>query len=428
MNNSNTTLHPPWLNIARAAWLVIASLCVLLGIIGTIQFASAPLPDCTDPGQVAAACGPWALTRQDLGILNALGFSSELVIALIAFQSIFPKVCFALVGLIIFWKKSDDWMALLLSLMLIGFVLEGATEVGALTPLAFFLYQIITVIFLLLPFIFPNGQFVPRWVKWLALPAIALSVVAFSLPNVGIVASDQVYILILMGSFGLWFLVAGYSAVYRYRRVSNAVERQQTKWVVAGILGTFLLFVPYTIIGIWFPPSQPSRERLAVYFFFFVPVYYVSYLFMPVAVMISILRYRLWDIDLLIRRTVSYALIVALLLVVYFGSVVLLQRVFAGIIGESTEIITVLSTLAIAALFVPLRNKIQDAIDKRFNRKKYNAQQVMEKFAQTVRDETDIDKLTAELVNVVNETMQPKSVTLWLKRGDGETGRQGYNK
>ena len=416
MNNSNTILHPPWLNIARALWLIAAGLCVVIAVIGTIQFMNSPLPDCTTPEQATTACGPWILTRQDSGMLNAMGISPELIAALFAFQSTFPKAIFLAVGLLIFWKKSDDWMALLLSFMLVGFVIEGVTEVGTLTPFALFLYQIITVIFGLLPFIFPNGRFVPRWMVWLALPVVVAQVVVVNLPSFGIATSDQVYILSLMGAFGVWFLLAGYSAVYRYRRVSNAVERQQTKWVVAGILGTFLLFIPFTIIGIWFPPSQPSRERLAFYFFFFVPVYYVAYLFMPVATMISILRYRLWDIDLLIRRTVSYALIVALLAIVYFGSVILLQRVFAGIIGESTEIITVLSTLAIAALFVPLRNKIQDAIDKRFNRKKYNAQQVMEKFAQTVRDETDIDKLTAELVNVVQETMQPKSVSLWLKK------------
>jgi hypothetical protein len=137
---------------------------------------------------------------------------------------------------------------------------------------------------------------------------------------------------------------------------------------------------------------------------------------LPICVAISILRYRLWDIDLLVRRTVTYAIVVGCLLVVYFASVILLQRIFVGIAGEQPEFITVLSTLAIAALFVPLRNRIQDAIDKRFNRNKYDAQQVLEHFAERVRDETDLDKLTTELVHVVQETMQPKSVSLWLKK------------
>jgi hypothetical protein len=113
---------------------------------------------------------------------------------------------------------------------------------------------------------------------------------------------------------------------------------------------------------------------------------------------------------------VTYAIVVTLLLAVYFGSVILLQQFFANITGARSEVITVLSTLAIAALFIPLRNRVQSAIDKRFNRKKYNAQLVLQNFALTVRDETDLEKLSAELLNVVNETMQPKSVSLWLKQ------------
>ena len=420
MNDSNTTLQPPWLNLARGAWLLTASLCVVIAVAGTVQFVNSPLPDCSSAEAVPNACGPWVVTRQDLALAQELGVSANLLVAAIGFQSIFPKVCFALVALIIFWRKSDDWIALLLSFMLIGFVIEGVTEVGVLTPPARVLYALITFIYGLLPFVFPSGQFVPPRVKWIALLVSALGVLAVYLPYLGVNTGEQTYFAAILATFAVWFVLAGYSAIYRYVRVSTPRERQQTKWVVAGILGTFLLFIPFTIIGVFFPPSQPSRERLAFYFFVFVPTYYVAYLFMPLAIMVAILRYRLWDIDLLIRRTVTYALIVALLATVYFGSVIVLQRIFAGIVNDNNSFVTVLSTLAIAALFVPLRNRIQNEIDKRFNRKKYDAQQVMEKFSRTVRDETDIDKLTNELVGVVQETMQPKSVSLWLKNEPGE--------
>ena len=137
---------------------------------------------------------------------------------------------------------------------------------------------------------------------------------------------------------------------------------------------------------------------------------------MPIAVGFALFRYRLYDIDLIIRRTLTYGLLTAMLLGVFAVSVIVLQQVFALVTGiRQNEIVTVLSTLTIAALFVPLRNKLQEWIDRRFNRKKYDAQKVLADFAQTVRDETDLEKLTERLLQVVDETMQPKSVSLWLR-------------
>jgi hypothetical protein len=210
----------------------------------------------------------------------------------------------------------------------------------------------------------------------------------------------------LLGLFGLMipiaFIVILVCQIYRYFRVSTPVEKQQTKWFLFG-LAIIVLSFPFDP---WIQAS-PYQEELD----------YVGLVFVPLAVGIAILKYRLWDIDLIIRRTLTYALVTGLLLLVFFGSVVVLQQVFAGITGSGqSEIVTVLSTLAIAALFVPLRNWIQNAIDKRFNRKKYDAQQVLNDFANTVRDETDLEKLAARLMQVVDETMQPKSVSVWLKR------------
>jgi hypothetical protein len=135
----------------------------------------------------------------------------------------------------------------------------------------------------------------------------------------------------------------------------------------------------------------------------------------PIALAISILRYRLWDIDILIRKTLVYSVLTGLLALTYFGSVVILQGLFTAVTGQQSAVVVVLSTLAIAALFNPLRNRVQDFIDRRFYRKKYDAAKVIAEFAATCRDETDLDKLTARLVEVVDETMQPESVGLWLK-------------
>ncbi|MCI0354590.1 MAG: hypothetical protein L0099_06065, partial [Acidobacteria bacterium] len=142
----------------------------------------------------------------------------------------------------------------------------------------------------------------------------------------------------------------------------------------------------------------------------------VNNLFIAVSITFSVLRYRLWDIDLIIRRTLIYSMLTGALALVYFGSVVLLQWIFASLTGQQqNEFVTVLSTLAIVVLVLPLRRRVQDFVDRRFYRKKYNAQKVLAEFAATCRDETDLDILTTRLVEVGNETMQPESISLWLK-------------
>jgi hypothetical protein len=207
--------------------------------------------------------------------------------------------------------------------------------------------------------------------------------------------------------------------IYRYRRVSNAVQRQQTKWVVYGSLlglGTYMAVLLFLDAASTQPDSIGLLPIIAIG-----TALSLALALVPISLAIAILRARLWDIDLLIRRTLVYGALTALLAGAYLGAVVALQALFVAVSGTArSQLVTVLSTLAIAALFVPLRARLQRFIDRRFYRRKYDAARTLAEFSASLRDEVDLEQLSGRLVRVVDETMQPAQVSLWLGgRGSG---------
>ena len=161
---------------------------------------------------------------------------------------------------------------------------------------------------------------------------------------------------------------------------------------------------------------NPGNNLFAVFFFL------ISGLFPPLTIGVAVLRYRLWDIDIVIRRTLVYSILTVILTLIYFDSVMMLQGLLTAAGGrqlglsavEDMPVVTVISTLLIAALFTPLRRRIQIYIDRRFYRQKYDAEKVLAALSATMRDETDLDRLTISIVGVVEETMQPLHVSVWL--------------
>ena len=205
---------------------------------------------------------------------------------------------------------------------------------------------------------------------------------------------------------GILGLLAVASLFLRLRRARGA-EREQVKWLAYAasvvVIGAILTYVvPEARDARWV--GQVGLVLLAV-----------GFVGIPIAIGIAILKYRLYDINLLINRTLVYGTLTTTLVALYFGGIVLLQRAFVALTGEQSTIAVVVSTLVIAALFNPLRRRIQSFIDRRFYRRKVDARKTLEAFSAKLRDDTDIDALSDALVGVVRETMQPAHVSLWLR-------------
>jgi hypothetical protein len=211
--------------------------------------------------------------------------------------------------------------------------------------------------------------------------------------------------------FVLSSLVSLVSLVLRFRR-SRREERQQIKWVAyaAAIIAAYLLVD--SIFGEALDPISPILSAI-----FFGSLW--------VAIGVAILKYRLYNIDLLINRTLVYGALTAILAAVYFGGIVVLQRLFVVLTGGKSTLAVVASTLVIAALFNPLRRRIQSFIDRRFYRRKYDVTKTLETFSAKLREETDLDALSDDLVGVVRETMQPAHVSLWLRPDSPPRGSEG---
>jgi hypothetical protein len=226
----------------------------------------------------------------------------------------------------------------------------------------------------------------------------------------------------------LGWLLAGLGAqLYRYRRVSTPAQRQQTKWVVFGFVAMCLGLVGVTVPLLSPALRRPGSERM-LYELAVRPAATCALLLLPLSVGVALLRSRLFEVDILINRTLVYGLLTALLGLIYVGSVVLLQAIFRAFAGQGSSVAVVASTLAIVALFAPLRQRLQNAIDRRFYRRKYNAAQTLAAFSATLRDEVDLRTLSDRLLLVVVETMQPAHVSLWLRgseQGAGVDGQPG---
>jgi hypothetical protein len=386
------------------AWFIVISGCLLLSGVIVMAFArrGIPIPDAPDSE-------PWFS-----GLFNALGTLSLLATG--GYLTLkMPRNNLA-------WLMLLAGLGYALHLFAVGYTYISylvAPEPLALTKFMFILAPIGWALCLpsipMIILLFPAGRLPsPRWRftfwVWAGIVIVMSSLYwqtaegAFTpFPNPfwreGPLSQAILFIVV-----AAWFSFIGLSvlalvsAVVRGRR-AQGLERQQYKWLIfAGFwTAALLIWGNYNSGTVW------AYAAKAMYF-----------AAIPLAIAVAVARYRLWDLDLVVRRTTQYALLTVILALVYFGSIVLLERLLLPLTGES-DIAVVLSTLLIAALFLPLRRRVQGIIDQRFFGRKYDAEKVLQQFAATARDETNLDALTAELLRVIQETMQPEHVSVWLR-------------
>lgn len=422
--NSTATLKPsPWLGIARIGWITITTLTLALFLAG-IPSGYTQL-----------------IQTADQRSLDQLGFSASTYAVYVLALTSLLVLSHSLIAGLIFWRRKGDWMALLVAYALVAN--------GAVIPLSlmsatddFVLYQQILIGVVIsiglissisLLYLFPNGRFVPSWTRPLAVLWIVMVISAIFLPNSPLSITTWPLIMqILM--LVIWSGTGVYAQLFRYFNVSSPLQRQQAKWALFGlsaaVLAPFAYFLPFVIVPSLSGPVVPNLlyRRVGASFFtvsFLVRISGLSLstmalLIFPVSFAIAVLRYRLWDIDILIRRTLIYLSLTASLVLIYFSSVVFFQVLLRTITGESSPLAVVISTLAIAALFNPLRRRLQNQIDRQFYRRKYDAEQTLAEFSATLRDEVDLNALSEDLVEVVRRTMQPKKAFLWLRPQEGK--------
>ena len=407
-----------WIRLARGVW-VILTLLYLTIFIAAFPFGYAGNQSICEGND----CLVSELTLEEVQTLEGLGISHQFYAGFLAASEVL-LLTWAGLGIFIFLRRSDEWISLLVSLGLIAIGINGlsdnvnllAIQTPAFTPVYYTLGAIGSASLILFIFIFPDGRFAPSWTRYVAIPLVVVSLadplLAFIVPPLENAPGTIVSLAVLL----MGIVIGTIAQIQRFRNYSNLVQRQQTKWVIFGFLSLMLVALIWSVAVELNPPS-PGPGRL--YFnLIALPILLLLLLGLPITITLSILRYRLFDIDIIIKRTLVYGAQTIVIISIYFVTVIVLQNVLRKVTGQDTSLAIVASTLLIAALFNPLRHRIQTAVNRRFFRGDYDAALALASFGESVRHEVDLEHMKSALISTIEDTMQPSTVSLWLR----ETG------
>lgn len=410
-----TSARGGWLALARVLWAVVTlfELTMFGSSLGP-TFALFTRP-CVAQGD--SACPTGQLPLADWRAIQAHGATPQTYAAFALSVVVVTSLIFFVVGLLIAWRKWGDLMGLFVSATLITFGSTGmsdtltngygASSSGALEAVQGAIVLLSYPALATFMLTFPTGKFTPRWTALI----IPLWIIQFGLFVAGMPTA------VLLVSVAITWGSCIAVQVYRYRRVYTPTQRQQTKWVVFSLaiavpVGVVSNALPALWPGLNTPGSLYRLSGVVQLLFFWTPI--------SLGVGIAILRSRLYDIDLLINRALVYGLLTAILASLYAGGVIGGQRLISALTGASANapqspLSIVLTTLLVAALFQPLRHRLQAMIDRRFFRRKYDATRAVAAFSSMLRSEVNLPDLTNQLLGIVDDTMQPEHVSLWLR-------------
>lgn len=363
--------------------------------------------------QIAAQHQPWI---QQTGIPSAV----YVVIATLAEISVF--VVFGTVAVLLYSRKRHDMDAVFVAVMLAntGAVILRYTDPMewlpvALRDIAMLTTALATASAVSFVIVFPRTRYMPRLMRWSAYAwcvtiALWYGVQRFSV-NYSFPMRYVPPLLMLIGIGGSLLF-----QIYRYTRLADGIQRQQAKWVVYGTAAAALGFLLYQIAVPIFLPSvlQVGLPRL-IYVFVALPFVAVAMTMMPLSIAFAVLRYRLWDIDRLANRALVYGILTFGLLLVFVGSVTVLQQVFRLLTGSRSVWAIVFATAIIAKLVEPLRGRLQHAIDMRFHRERHNAALIFSSYSLATRDEIDLARISERLLAAVEQTAHPTQMALWVR-------------
>jgi hypothetical protein len=388
--------------IARLVWLTLV-------VVGTVLFFAGPI---SQWGALRTACHPEAACRQfqlnpaAVHTLGAYGISSTTyAVFSLAVLALVWALWYGLSALIV-RRRADDRGALLAAYFLAAFPIFELDGWLSSDSASAWLGNIFVPMLLIFVLLFPDGQFAPGWTRWLAV-GVVVYFVATSQPASGLLSGLELVGLLLV------FLAVIGAQIYRYRVISTGGQREQIKWAVVGLAVALL-----GLAALWFiiPIAPFDTKQGSLYIAFTTSVgTAVVVSSVPMAIAVAVLRNHLWDIDRIISRALAYTVLTVMLAAVYAASVIGMQTLSRGLVGRSSDIAIALSTLIIAALFGPLRRRVQTVIDRRFYRSRYDAERIMSSLGEQLRDQVDLGQLSDELGLAIHETLHPAHLALWIR-------------